>query len=391
MCVVWLLKNICRHCFSGRQLDTLSNIGGKLSKCYLEPWSTCYHERFDDMRLKVCAHAILAPNGHNMQPWIIRLDPKDNLRFKLFVDPSRLTREIDPFVRQTVVSCGTFLGYAEVTAQKMGCQLNMEIFPEGNFDSQGTTASLESKSVAAITIGMPKGFDDRSYASIFMAGTNRFPYLPDKIGHDVCSQLSDMCNASGLRMQIYQDDANLIRIGNYVMEAANIEARIKDVAQANRKLFRANERQKNKFRYGFSFESQGVSGVKMMVAQVMLTVIPSMNSEKATSGSFLKSTREAVAGTPAFGIMLSKDNSREMQLKSGICYAKLVLAANTEGLCVQPLSQALQEYGLMEEIKSNIHADYARNGEAVQMLFRIGKPSRQAQRTMRRDLMEMVF
>lgn len=41
---------------------------------YLEPWQKNYSQKFDDPRIRLVAHGLLSANGHNMQPWKIRLD-----------------------------------------------------------------------------------------------------------------------------------------------------------------------------------------------------------------------------------------------------------------------------------------------------------------------------
>jgi hypothetical protein len=49
--------------------------GGIFSKPkYLEPWQKSYSKKFDDPRIQLASHGLLAANGHNMQPWKIKLD-----------------------------------------------------------------------------------------------------------------------------------------------------------------------------------------------------------------------------------------------------------------------------------------------------------------------------
>ena len=60
-----------------------------------------------DLRRWALGHAILAPNSHNRQPWLVDLREPD--RITLFVDRERLLPETDPWFRQIVVSQGTFL------------------------------------------------------------------------------------------------------------------------------------------------------------------------------------------------------------------------------------------------------------------------------------------
>jgi hypothetical protein len=63
---------------------------------YLQPWSVTYYQQFSDPRMQVVAHAVLAPSGHNMQPWTVRLDSTDPNVLYLYTDPTRLTPAVDP-------------------------------------------------------------------------------------------------------------------------------------------------------------------------------------------------------------------------------------------------------------------------------------------------------
>src|SRR5262245_43322635 len=60
-----------------------------------------------DLRRYALAHALLAPNPHNRQPWLVQLIGDDEL--VLHADIDRLLPQTDPFDRQIVVGCGAFL------------------------------------------------------------------------------------------------------------------------------------------------------------------------------------------------------------------------------------------------------------------------------------------
>lgn len=89
-------------------------------------------------------------------------------------------------------------------------------------------------------------------------------------------------------------------------------------------------------------------------------------------------------------MIITKDNSRLQQVKSGMLYSKLVLTAHSLGYVVQPPSQVLEEYPEMKEQYNKIHSDYASKGSTIQMFFRIGKPTQQFPQSMRRDVMDLV-
>ncbi|GAY78299.1 hypothetical protein NBRC111894_3853 [Sporolactobacillus inulinus] len=90
------------------------------TKTYLQPWDKTYAKNFKDPRIRLAAYGLLAANGHNMQPWIIKLDKKDAMTFYLFADPERMSLQADPEARQLMVTQGTFLDYVAVAGQSIG-------------------------------------------------------------------------------------------------------------------------------------------------------------------------------------------------------------------------------------------------------------------------------
>jgi hypothetical protein len=72
----------------------------------LAPWSTA-GQGYDDPRLDALSWAILAPNPHNRQPWLVRLDGQNDVT--LFADSTQRLPETDPFDRQITIGLGCFL------------------------------------------------------------------------------------------------------------------------------------------------------------------------------------------------------------------------------------------------------------------------------------------
>lgn len=360
-----------------------------LKSQYLEPWQKSYSSKFDDPRIKLSAHGILAASGHNMQPWKIKLDSNKNI-FYLFADSECLVKEVDPFARQTMVTQGTFLEYVRVAGEKLGYKVEIVLFPDGDYDEQNLIESMENKPVAKIALAKVQSQDSSLYDYIFLPDTNRAAYQKVKLTSEEIEQLLDINNSSDMTIKIYQDEENKNNLGKYAIEGAKIESSIHRINDESAKIFRANEYEKNKYRYGFSFEGQGVTGIKKHLMQGLITLFPSMNNEKSSADLFVKSTQTAIENTPAYVLIITEGNSRIEQVKSGMIYSRLILQAHSLGFVTQPSSQVLEEYPEMEEQYNKIHSDYAPEGSTIQMFFRIGKPTQEFTQSMRRDVMDLI-
>jgi hypothetical protein len=358
---------------------------------YLEPWQKAYSQKFDDPRIRLIAHGLLAANGHNMQPWKIRLDKDNSMVFYLYADSSRLTSEVDPFARQMMITQGTFLEYVNVAGDELGYKTSVELFPDGDYDEQKLQESMKTKPVAKILLTKDKPHSNTNYAPMFLPDTNRVAYKSDKLTTEQINQLEDINTNINMGIKIFQDKTNMEKLGSYAMEGATIEAGVNRVMKESQTIFRANEYQKNKYRYGFSVEGQGTSGIMQHVMQGLVTLFPSMNNGKAASDLFIQSTKTSVDNTPDYGMIITNDNSRSSQVKSGMLYSRLILTAHSMGYVMQPLSQVLEEYPEMKEPYSSIHRDYASGGGTIQMFLRLGKPTKEAPLSMRRDVMDLLL
>lgn len=364
--------------------------GGFMEKKYLEPWSKNYYQKFDDPRVQIIAHGILAANGHNMQPWKIKLDEKDEMSFLLFADSDRLSPEVDPYARQTTLTQGTFLEYVRIAAEKLGYITQINLFPEGEYDQQGTKESMDAKPVARVTLVKGISSNNPLYDMMFVPDTIRVAYKDIKLTQEQIMQLQGLNTYKDIELTIYQDQQNLQKLSKFTMDGVAIEAGIPKISAATMKIFRANESEKNKYRYGFSLEGQGLNRGMIILLQSIMALFPSLNNDKSSTDMYIKQTKIAVDNTPAYALIITKDNSRTAQVKAGMLYSRFQLACENMGFFIQPLSQVLQEYPEMNELYKRIHKDYAGGSKTIQMFVRVGQPVKQVLPSMRRDVYDII-
>ena len=372
-------------------ITIVSASGSFMPTHYLDPWDPSYAGRFTDPRVKIASQALLAPNGHNMQPWIIKLDPNDQNVFYLFGDPDRKTSEIDPLARQFTISQGAFLEYARLAAQNLGYTASIMLFPAGEYDTAGSTDSIKQKPVAKVILSPKTNLAENPLQkALFLPDTNRAPYQADLLTAAQIKTLNSLNTDQAIKLQILQDKTNVGKIKPLARQAMEIETGVHRINALNNTLLRVNEYQKNSSPWGFSLDSQGSSGIMLHITQALLTVVPSLNSEASARDLVLKNTRTALDNTPAYLMISSTTNTRTSQVKTGMLYSRLVLTAQNSGLVMQPLSQCLEEYPEMKECYMEIYQDFANRGETIQMLARIGKPTLAAPRSMRRQVMDLI-
>jgi len=364
--------------------------GGYMKQTYLEPWNKNYSLQYSDPRISLASVGLLAANNHNMQPWKIKLDNENPMIFYLYADSTRVTEEVDPLYRQMMISQGTFLEYIKVAAEEKGWDAEISLFPEGDYDESDILHSMDTMPVAKITLSKTEQIDNLLYNEIFMADTNREAYKIEQLTESQILSLESISSNDNVTIKLFSEKSDLYKIGKYAIQSAEIEAGVERVMSESNAIFRANERQKNEYRYGYSVEGQGSTGFMKNILQGLLTIIPSLNTGEGASKNFINYTKESVENTPSYAMIITTGNSRIEQVESGMLYSRLVLTGHSLGLVMQPLSQVLEEYPEMESPYKEFKQEYAAENETVQILFRIGTPTKDAPLTMRRDVKSLI-
>ena len=93
----------------------------------LAPWDLA--GGYTEPRKRALSYAILAPNPHNRQPWLVDLSQQD--RIVLHVDTDKMLPHTDPYNRQITVGLGGFLELLRMAAAEDGYETSVESFPEG--------------------------------------------------------------------------------------------------------------------------------------------------------------------------------------------------------------------------------------------------------------------
>src|SRR5258706_3279103 len=84
-----------------------------------------------DPRVRALSYALLAPNPHNLQPWIADLREPNAITFIL--DRTRQLPATDPYSRQITVGCGAFLELLRIGAAEQGYRAEIAAFPNGDW------------------------------------------------------------------------------------------------------------------------------------------------------------------------------------------------------------------------------------------------------------------
>lgn len=315
-----------------------------------------------DPRLAAFAEAILAPNPHNRQPWLIRLDGDDDA--SIFCDLDRRLPMTDPFDRQIVIGFGCFLEQARIAASARGLELEILPFPEG---APGETERLDARPVARLAFrSAPGRAPDPLGAHIRARRTTKEPFdlarpvVPEALAALAADPLLSASAEPGL-MQ---------RLSELAVAALRVETETKRTHMESVELMRIGSREIAANPDGIALSGPMIEALAAvglitrdtLAANSNFAVRQGMAATEATYGSF-----------PAALWVVTPGNSRADQLDAGTAYVRANLLATARGLAMHPQSQALQEYPEMAAHLAEVHALLGVAAPArIQMLARLG-------------------
>lgn len=326
-----------------------------------------------DIRRLVLAYALLAPNPHNMQPWLADIRTPEKIILSL--DTTRLLPATDPFGRQILMGSGAFLELLTMAAAAHGYRADVTLFPEGEpeatldtrpFATINLTADATVQADPLFEAVLGRRTDRRSYditrpiavkdAAALQTAVGGLPVNFGLVGR-VDDQASDMMQLTAIR--------------TIVREAWRIELTTEKAIMESFKVLRIGSDEIDQHRDGIALTKP----MPLFLAKTGLfdrNQFPSPDS--AVTSKQIKSFEILTEKTPAYLWLTTQGNRRTQQIEAGRAYVRVNLVATQLGIALHPNEQALQEY---PEVASQYQAIHALlNAPApdftIQMLARAG-------------------
>jgi hypothetical protein len=338
-------------------LSGCSGVG--VSQAARGPWRKA--GQYDDPRKRALSYALLAPNPHNRQPWLVRLEGADALTLQ--VDPARRLPATDPLDRQIVIGCGAFLELLAIAAAEEGYRADIVAFPEGE-----DMRTLDTRPVARVTLVSGAGQRDPLAAHILARRSNKTVYEPREVAAADLQALADAGRAPGITSATTADAGLVARLRDLTWRAHVKEVTTPAANQESVDLMRIGARE-----VAANPDGIGLEGGMIEFAR-RVGIVSRENLADPTSTAFkqgLDLYEKMAMSARAFGWLCNDNRSRGDQLAAGRAYVRMNLKATALGLGVHPWSQALQEYPEMAALYDEARALLG-GGGTVQMLYRIG-------------------
>ena len=337
----------------------LGYVATRKPRTALLPWSSA--GQGEDARHRALSYALLAPNPHNRQPWLVDLSEPDVVT--LYVDTNRLLPHTDPYNRQITIGLGCFLELMRMAASHDGQRVTITPFPEG-FDDRALDARPIARAVFEADASV---VPEPLFAYALDRRSNKEPY--DTARPLPADTLAQLDTAVSTRFGGTIDAQEVAEWRAFTREALRIEIETPLTYKESVDLFRIGRNE-------VDANPDGIEFTGPMFEVMAATGLFTRESAFDTTSPAFQAGMDAVFANADTAMghvwLVSQGNSRPEQIATGADWLRVNLAATAAGVAFQPLSQALQEYPEMAELFRQVHEKLAPDGGTVQMLARIG-------------------
>lgn len=316
----------------------------------------------EDIRRSALSYAVLAPNPHNRQPWLVDFDGPDSLT--LYCELDRRLPQTDPFDRQITIGLGGFLELLSMAAAQGGYRTEFVLFPQGE-----PSPRLDRRPVA--DVWFHKAADvggDPLFAWTSKRRTNRRVYADRSVSAETLGRAGGAVRQA--RVGWTNDIARRKALSALTIAALDTEMGCRRTAQETVDALRIGKAEIERRPDGIAIAgpmAEGLHDLGLLDAKSLLDPGSAISKRERTD------EREQIESSAAFAWLVTKGNGRVDQIAAGRDYLRFCFAATAAGVSMQPLSQALQEYPEMADHYRDMRRELSIGpDETLQMLVRLG-------------------
>jgi hypothetical protein len=327
-------------------------------------------------------YGVTAPSAHNTQPWRIGL--VSDVEAQLFFDPDRMLPDTDPLGRQVHISHGTLIEMTAIAATSLGFGTEIDVLPDGEM----SIPEFGTKPTATIQLVTEPGLEvDPLFAQIHERRSSRLAHQGPPLTDQERAPIEHDARIGGVEVGWIPEDQRA-RVLEIAAQAMTIEVEDHALYDETRIWFRFSDREIAQKRDGLHADAMGLSGLSLALGRRFLN---DGNWHKPYNrGPYLTGFRRSASTTTALLTLTTATNTMRDWITTGRAYVRAQLSAGGLGLRFQPISQVLQEFSQMDQLRIEMEqlVDVAPPAK-LQMLVRVGRTKPPAL-SPRRDLHAII-
>lgn len=318
-----------------------------------------------DRLLKMVGHAVMAPSGHNTQPWLFRLKPG---QVELLADLSRACPVVDPCNRELTISCGAALYHLKLAIHCDSLATMVRILPPGN----------EENVIARVMVAGPYAPSDdeqQLFEAIPDRRTNRFPFTKQDVDPQLQTEWINDAKSEGAWIHLIHSDREKHALADLISEGDREQASDKRFRHELAKWIHSNTSSR---RDGIPGYSQGIGDFASHFGWLAVRTFDWGDGQAAKD-------RQLAEGSPLLAVIGTNGDTPADWIACGQALAKILLRGAAWSVDASYLNQPIEIPRLRTKLSKLIGA----NGYP-QILLRLGH-GREVKPTPRRNVDEVII
>ncbi|MCM2369716.1 Acg family FMN-binding oxidoreductase [Aporhodopirellula aestuarii] len=310
-------------------------------------------------------HAVMAPSGHNAQPWKFRMH-RDSV--DILADRNRSLPVVDPDDRELTISCGAALFHLRLALHHDALSTLVRVLPD----------PANSDLLARVRISGPHTSDEDE-AELFRAipkrRTNRNVFDAAPVPPSVHDEWYLDAKSEGCWIQLFDEEETKHAIADLVTEGDLIQGSDKAFRHELAKWVHSN---RSACRDGMPGYAHGVGTLASYLGPVLVRTFDWGEGQAAKD-------RQLAEGSPLLVIIGTPRDTPADWIACGQTLAKMLLRGTSRGLSASFLNQPIEVASLRPQLN-----ELCENEGFSQILLRWGY-GREVQPTPRRNIEEMLI
>jgi nitroreductase len=313
------------------------------------------------------SYAVLAPSGHNAQPWRFRLQQPATLELR--ADRGRALPVVDPADRELTISCGAALANLRCAAAALGEALSVAVLPDPA--EPDLLARIVATGACPPDIRMA-----RLLRAISARRTTRQAFAPDSVPEPVRAAAIAAAESAG-DTRVHWIDAPAGRHDLALLIAEGDRIQMADPA-FRRELASWMRTRHSARRDGLSAAGFGMPDILSGLAALVLRSFDLGEGQAARDAALAE-------GAPVLAVLATEGDTPRDWMSAGEALERLLLVLTADGLTASYLNQPIEVPALRPRVAAAVRA------AVPQILLRIGrgpKPEPSARRPVAEVLSE---
>src|SRR5215207_2125924 len=295
----------------------------------------------------VLNYAVLAPWGHNTQPWLFRLNGDE---VELYADRTRGLAVLDPEDRALTISCGAALFYLRIALRHFGYAGSVEtvLDPE------------DPDLLACVRLGREQEAteeEQRLFRAIPERHSNRQAFEEWQVPGRLLSALQAAAWEEGGWLHLAEDAETKHKIAELISEGDRLQHADKRFRRELAAWMHSNR----------SRSRDGVPGYAFGFGEIMSAAAPLVVRTFDMGGGQAAKDRQLAEGSPVLAVLGTEDDTPADWLAAGQALARVLLRAQAEGVSASFLNQPIE----VPELRPQLRDAVGRTG-FPQLLLRMG-------------------